>query len=79
MYWEIFYYDGLTLRIYFSIEEGNKGDGYLTPIERDWRKVEGVHVVNEDTGNESDITDLLNQRAIQLFEETINNSHHETP
>lgn len=65
-------YDGLELKIYYDIEEGNKGDGYLTPIEDDYKVIHSIWAVNDETGHESDITGILSHKAITLFQEDLN-------
>ena len=65
------YYDGLEIRLECDIEEGNKGDGYITPIERDYLYISSVIVVH-DNGDESDITGIVSGRTIDEWQLELN-------
>ena len=65
------YYDGLELRLYYEIEEGNKGDGYITPNESDYACISSVIAVH-DNGDESDITDIISAKAINDWQLELN-------
>lgn len=65
------YYDGLELRLYYEIEEGNKGDGYITPSESDYLIIESISAVH-DNGDESDITDIVSAATINEWQIELN-------
>jgi len=65
------YYDGLELRLYYEIEEGNKGDGYITPNESEYLIIESISAVHED-GEESDITDIISAATINNWQVELN-------
>lgn len=65
------YYDGLELRLYYEIEEGNKGDGYITPAENDYLVIESISAVH-DNGDESDITDIISAVTINEWQIELN-------
>lgn len=65
------YYDGLELRLYYEIEEGNKGDGYITPAESDYLIIESISAVH-DNGDESDITDIVSAAKINEWQIELN-------
>jgi hypothetical protein len=65
------YYDGLEIRLECEIEEGNRGDGYITPIESDYLYISSVIVVH-DNGDESDITGIVSARTINEWQLELN-------
>jgi hypothetical protein len=65
------YYDGLEIRLECDIEEGNKGDGYITPIESDYLYISSVIVVH-DNGDESDITGIVSSRTMDEWQLELN-------
>ena len=65
------YYEGLELRLYYEIEEGNKGDGYITPYESDYLVIETVAAVH-DNGDESDITDIISAATLHNWQIDLN-------
>ena len=65
------YYDGLEIRLEYEMEEGNKGDGYITPNESDYAYISSIIVVH-DNGDESDITDIVNAQTINEWQLELN-------
>lgn len=64
-------YDGLELKLYYWIQEGNKGDGYITPNQRDYLVLDYIKLVGSD-GVEYDISNLVGERTRDYFDELLN-------